>query len=267
MSLVAVVYCQCVEQGKASTPPFNSELLVSDEVGHLLLKLSEGHEKQALKEQKYQWERSCCTHPWRQYLNEWISDWRGVQMLRSALIDLGKENFPVLLECIPLANTGSVSVEQSQQALQELKVFDGFINQGKFLLASLMSSDGRELCSNAYHQEGCVYFSEAYEFWLSGTGFKILNCSNHESVFESSHFLQAYLGSDDATIFTDKKTQHIYTAQGDIRLHDIHLPELAVTEFKVGKRACIPESFDYIVTPLKKAFQTSVAISHPVVWG
>lgn len=266
MSLVAIVYCRCVEQGKASAPPFSTKLLVSDEEGRLTLTLTEGHEKQLLKEQKHQWEKDCCSHPWRHYLNEWIGDWPGVQMLYSALHELGTHNFPTLLECIPLANTGTVSPEQSKKALQELEVFQESLCRGEFRLVSLVSNDDRELCSIAYSQGRCIYFTDKHEFWLDGNGLKILSRSNEEPVFESKHFSQEYLDDKAQTLFVDKTSGAKYLGAGDIRIQDATNPEIPA-EFKVEERLCSSDGFDYIVIPLKKAFQASVEISRSLIWG
>ena len=267
MSLVAIVYCRCVEQGKASAPPFSPELLVSDEEGRLTLNLPEGHEKQTLKEQKHQWEKSCCTHLWRHYLNEWVCDWHSVQILRNALVDLEANNFPTLSTCLPFANTGTVSPEESKQALLELDIFEQYLQRGTYRLAALVSDNGHELCSNGYHQGRCIYLTDTYEFWVDGSGLKILSHASDKPVFESRHFLQGYLDSSQKTRFTDKETAVTFIGEGDLRLHDAQHSEQMPLELKVEERTCSADGFDFIIQPLRKAFQASAEISRPLIWG
>lgn len=275
MSLVAIVYCNCFQDGKALPPPFNHRLLVIREDGRLEIQSRLVQVDQSLKAKKYAWEKNCCAHPWRHFLNEWIGDWRAIKVLRGALNQLGAEKFPVLLNILPLVNSGTVSSADCVKALHELELFEHYIQSGLFKFSSLVALDNdKTLCVSPYHEERCIYFVEGYSYWLKGATFRIIvgDRTGDRIVpeFESECFEQVLIQSRGGTLethFIDKVSSKRYVMKGDTRLQDVYNQEKPILALKVVSRPCTVGDFEYIVLPLKKAFNTSVALGNPVIWG
>src|SRR5262245_39087516 len=124
MGLDAFVRCRCWQDGLAAPFPNTHQVIVGDDGGlELDVPCDDAHKQ--VYDALDNWLNTGCPHRGMKLAREWISNWFGVSDFRAALIELGADRFPALLESIPSTNGGQTNSREAARCMAELERFSG----------------------------------------------------------------------------------------------------------------------------------------------
>jgi hypothetical protein len=233
----------------------------------------------------YQWEQTCCEHKNMEAARERISNWGGYRLFKEALEKVGWQHFPVLAKELPTANGGLMTPQASDAALLELD----FFRQQPFIgkIATLVDSrSGYVIFRHIAAWKGAFIWNRyGVDAGVSECEFFIRDHNTGADLFRATQVRQTLLDPIDEHAaysgrvqFTDIVTGTVFIARAVVLERPIPWPDgrmendkrqirsERLEEFHVEIRDQISADFKYILEPLTRVFQASVATGNPVRW-
>jgi hypothetical protein len=252
------VYCRCWQDGLAAAPQLGPVGL--DEDGWLGLLLPwEGNE--AAHEAFDAWLMRACPHEQMWQASEAVSNWAGLRLFQQALSSAGWSHFPTLHAGLPNANGGSMPTGQATLVLDEL---DLFTNQARIENEVVLVDEvtGRVLMTYVAAYDGVAMLGPGYRAGVDPDGFFVLDPDMDPPVtlFRADRFGQRLLPSGEVE-FTGggHKATVVMPPVGG---HETAPPQRLAVEIRPQSVA----DFGYIVDPLRRLCEASVATGNPVMW-
>lgn len=267
MGLDAHVKCSCFKNGLAAALPFDEALLTCDEEGYFDVKrLPEMSvvEYRELERQLYNWECHACSHHKMYYCSTWVGSWPAVRAFQQAMEQIGVEHFPVLHNAIPDGNFGKLKVEQAAAALAELKLFEARITA--YVNVFLVDATSGETLYDyiaVYNGEFAWNYARKSVTGFDPAGFFIRDRDSGRELFRSMYFIQrlkpAFWRKQPEIILADLESDQRICIDSAIG------GEARFRVFKVQQRKLTAEDY-YVVPPLRKLLNASLATGNPVIW-
>ncbi|MBZ0275863.1 MAG: hypothetical protein K8I60_06955 [Anaerolineae bacterium] len=276
MGLDASVMCNCYQEGKTTPCPFPEHFHIDGD-GFPALNLPYDHHE-AESDAFDQWLATCCEHPYMEHTALYISNWKGYRSFKEALEQIGWEHFPTLRRCLPESNQGTVTAEASAKALKELEAFkirgnavrktflinsetDEIIGASTAAYGGKFGWNGRTGMNIGFDEQG-FFIQDAWEF--------------NREIFRAMRFEQRIIESDaldrprqfeyvdlaTGRTFLCSTPVRVFVEAGDGQLHQEYPHQMHVEQRMVGATY-----HDYILEPLTKIFEASVATGNPVRWS
>ncbi|MEO3944315.1 hypothetical protein [Gorillibacterium sp. CAU 1737] len=265
MGLDAYVQCNCVKEGKAKVPPFDSSLLEWTEDG---MDLSESADDETYH-LYLKWREEACEHEDFYYYYDRVANAWGSNFLIGAMERLGRADFPLFQTMF----NASFPTEQAKEALKQLDHWESRIGELKGIF--LLESGSHEEYQKALLGDDRWFYSNGgeYTYRLSNGGFSIVAREGQE-LFWSSNFEQEVHISEEIdqrnrvrVRFTDKETGKAHETNHPFSrktwgVEDLHYP----TSLHVVERELTSTDF-HSLGVLRKLLQASLQTGNPIIWS
>lgn len=272
MGISAKVTSNCYQEGKTTPCPFPEEFEI-DEVRGPILNI-----KYIGNEQKYKrfwdWLKTCCDYPDMLRANEFISSWRDYYTFRDALLSVGKEHFPMLLDNLPDGDErGITTADLSAKALGELAYFQSleYVDESAVLVDTERNQDvskGSNVLGGALTMDRVSGFDLGFD----DEGFFVRDrWELNRELFRAKRVQQILLNPEDMYVeYKDLDSDKIFRCSapfGQIITGEDGLPRAYLKDFHIEMRPVPPSRFAYILDPLTRVFEASVETGNAVRWS
>lgn len=271
MGISASVLCTCYPEGK-TTPCPAAEHFHYDPSAAPALDL--GYEdSEALHEAFQRWLTTCCEHPGMVYALEFIASWRGYRAFSDALDELGSEKFPLLTAQLPDGVDGISSAADAAGMLDEIARFEAL--QTVVTQAVLVDSErGQDISMGSQVLGGALTMDRVtgYDLGFDERGFFVRDrWEMNRELFRALRVEQQLLHPEELLVeYVDRDSERRFQCRvpfGKVMPGEDGLPRMALQFFHVELRPTTPMRFLYILEPLKRILQASVATGNPVRWA
>jgi hypothetical protein len=254
VGLDAFVYCRCWQDGLATPPP--AEPIGLDEDGYLDLLLPwEGNE--SAHNAFGAWMKEACSHERMEQAREHLSNWAGLRLFQEVL----PADLVTLRTELPNANGGSMPPAQAARMLDELDAFTDRAPIADEVVLVDEASD-RFVMTYVAAYEGVAMLGPGYRAGVDPDGFFVLDpdAQPPATLFRAARFAQRVLPGGEVEFSADGQRATI--AMPPVREHGTEPPHRLAVQARPRSTAY----FEYIVTPLRRLCEASLATGNPVMW-
>lgn len=259
MGLDAFVYCRCWQNGLTAAPPVGPAGFDEDGYFDLLLPWDGNEEAHAAF---LAWLINACPHDEMELASERLSNWSGYRLFQRALETAGWEHFPTLHAELPEANGGFMPAAKAAEVLKELDLFESRARiEEETVLAD--EATGEPVMTHVPAYQGVMMLGPGYRAGVDPDGFFVLDpgADPPATLFRAARFEQRVLDSGEVEFTGGGQTVRV--AMPPVGGHETSLPHRLV----VRQRSRSPADFSYIVAPLRRLCEASVASGNPVMWA
>jgi hypothetical protein len=283
LGLDASVGCRCWQDGLV-TPPVAADLVHIDGDGYLDTGLPyDGNEE--LHHRFDSWVHSGCEHKDMNLGRVRVSNWHGYRAFEDVLMELGREQFPVLEAELPEGNGGTTDASAAGPMLAELARFRALYRSEVTVLVD--EARGDVLQSYARSRGGLFYLGgrSGVDIGLDDRGMFVVNRSEaREELFRAMRVEQRVLdqsstnGQPSLVAMVDRDSgarfecslavsgRQIPWPDGRTRNDEGKLRWEYPLHLRVETRQVSAEWFAYILEPLEQILTLAVSSGNPVRW-
>jgi hypothetical protein len=271
MGLEASVMCNCHKKGKTKRPPFIDPLII-DEAGFPDID-AVGEEYDAQYTALQDWLADCCEHPYMNYAEVFIANWKGYRAFLDALESLGWEHFPTLQAELPGSNDSLTAPDAALRAIKELEYFREYGNGAAkaFLVDSERSVDvgtSSSILGGALTLDSQTGFDVGFD----ADGFFVRDrWEMNRELFRAMRVEQRLLHPELLKVeYIDRDTGRTFvcgTPFGKIVTGEDGLQRMFLQQMHVEYRTVGADYFAYILNPLTQIFEAAIQMRNPVRWS
>ncbi len=203
---------------------------------------------------------------------EFIASWKGFRSFSEALVELGEEQFPTIIDQLPDGDEGLTSPDKAGAMLDELGRF--VTQQEQITQAVLVDSErGNDISMGSNVMGGVLAMDRVsgYDLGFDRTGFFVRDrWEMNRDLFRAMRVEQKLIHPEDHTVkYIDCITGQSFRCNvpfGKSVPDASGIPRMYLNTFHVELRPTAPDRFAYITDPLRVVLSRAVSEQVSIRW-